>query len=146
MRFDYPIEVRLMTPEEGGRFLVQFPNWENAVTEGDDLAEALFNAVDCLEEMIANRINRREGFPEPSPAHGRRVVGPGSQIGAKAALRLELREQDVSQNELARRLGHDSTLQVRRLLDPRHASRLELIDAALAALGKRLVVELADVA
>ncbi|HYZ25760.1 MAG TPA: hypothetical protein VE597_02530 [Geminicoccaceae bacterium] len=145
MRFDYPIEINPLTPEDGGGLLVSFPDW-HAVTDGDDLAEAMAAAVDCLEEMIANRINRREDIPRPSPAGGRRTIGPGGQIAAKAALWLALREQDVSLNELARRLGHDSTLQVRRLLDPRHASRLELIDAALAALGKRLVVELADVA
>jgi antitoxin HicB len=145
MRFDYPIEINPLTSEDGGGLLVSFPDW-HAATDGDDLAEAVAAAVDCLEEMIANRINRRENIPRPSAAQGRRTVGPGGQIAAKAALWLALREQDVSLNELARRLGHDSTLQVRRLLDPRHASRLELIDAALAALGKRLVVELADVA
>lgn len=145
MRFDYPIEIEPLAPKDGGGLLVRFPDWR-AVTDGDDLAEAVANAVDCLEEMIANRINRREDIPRPSPARGRRTVGPGGQIAAKAALWLALREQGVSLNELARRLGHDSTLQVRRLVDPRHASRMALIDAALAALGKRLVVELADVA
>ena len=144
MRFDYPIEIEPMAPQDGGGLLVRFPDWA-AVTDGDDLAEAITNAVDCLDEMIAHRIARREDLPRPSPARGRRTVAPGAQIAAKAALWLALRDQDVSLNELARRLGHDSTLQVRRLLDPRHASRLELIDAALAALGKRLVVELADV-
>lgn len=145
MRFDYPIEIEPLAPQDGGGLLVRFPDWR-AVTDGDDLAEAVANAVDCLEEMIANQINRREDIPRPSPARGRRTVGPGGQIAAKAALWLALREQGVSLNELARRLGHDSTLQVRRLVDPRHASRMELIDAALAALGKRLVVGLADVA
>lgn len=145
MRLDYPIEIEPITPEAGGGFLIRFPDW-CAVTDGGDLATALANAVDCLEEMIDNRINRREDIPRPSPSRGRRTVGPGGQTAAKAALWLALHEQGVSLNELARRLGHDSTLQVRRLLDPRHASRLELIDAALAALGKRLVVELADVA
>jgi antitoxin HicB len=143
--FSYPIELREMTPEEGGGLLVEFPDWD-AVTDGDDLAEALFNAADCLEELLAHCINKRLPFPQPSPPRGRCTVGPGSRIAAKAALWLALYEQDVSLNELARRLGQDSTLQVRRLLDPRHASRLELIDAALAALGKRLVVDLADVA
>jgi antitoxin HicB len=145
MRFDYPIEINPLTPEDGGGLLVSFPDW-HAVTDGDDFAAAMAAAVDCLEEMIANRINRREDIPRPSAAQGRRTVGPGGQIAAKAALWLALREQDVSLNELARRLGHESTLQVRRLLDPRHASRLALIDTALAALGKRLIVELADVA
>jgi antitoxin HicB len=145
MRFDYPIELEPLTSQDGGGLLIRFPDWR-AVTDGDDLAEAMANAIDCLEEMIANRINRRQDIPRPSPAQGRRTIGPGGQIASKAALWLALREQGVSLNDLARRLGHDSTLQVRRLLDPRHASRLELIDVALAALGKRLIVELADVA
>jgi antitoxin HicB len=145
MRFDYPIEVEPVTSEDGGGFLIRFPDWR-PVTDGDDLAESLTNAVDCLNELIANRIRRREDIPRPSQAQGRRTVGPGGQIAAKAALWLTLREQDVSLNELARRLGHESTLQVRRLLDPCHASRWDLIDTALAALGKHLVVELADVA
>jgi antitoxin HicB len=63
---------------------------------------------------------------------------------SKAALWLALRERGVSLNELARRLGQPSTLQVRRLLDPKRHSRMELLDQALAALGKRLVVEVAD--
>jgi hypothetical protein len=36
--------------------------------------------------------------------------------------------------------------QVNRVLDPRHASRMERVEAALAALGLRLIVDVARAA
>ena len=36
--------------------------------------------------------------------------------------------------------------QVNRVLDPRHASKMEQVEAALAALGLRLIVDVARVA
>jgi hypothetical protein len=45
----------------------------------------------------------------------------------------------VSKAELARRIGI-SPQQAQRLFDIHHASRLDQIDAALAAVGRRLVV------
>ena len=54
-----------------------------------------------------------------------------------AALWMEMREQDVSISELARRLGQFTPLQVRRLLNPHHASHPDRIDAAMAALHRR---------
>jgi antitoxin HicB len=45
--------------------------------------------------------------------------------------------------ELARRLGVSETV-VRRMLDPKHDTRPEKIQAALAALGKRIVVTFED--
>ena len=146
MRLAYPVELEELTPEDGGGFLVRFPDWDGALTHGDDRAEALVNAEDCLEEMVAYRINHREPLPEPSPAQGRPLVALSGQMAGKAALWLALRERGVSLDELARRLGQPSTLQVQRLLDPRRRSRMELLDQALAALGKRLVVEVADAA
>jgi antitoxin HicB len=46
---------------------------------------------------------------------------------------------------LAKRLGVSETV-VRRMLDPKHNTRPEKIQAALAALGKRIVVGFEDAA
>ena len=59
---------------------------------------------------------------------------------AKALLYRAMRERAVSKSELGRRLGVHLP-QIDRLLDVRHASRLSQIEAALAALGLELVVE-----
>lgn len=146
MRFLYPIELEELSAEDGGGLLVRFPDWDDAVTHGDDLAEALANAEDCLEELIAHRINRRHEFPEMSPADGRHLVGPGPDIALKAALWLAMREQGVTSADLARRVGELTEQQVERLLNPRLKARPELIHKCLAALGKRVVVELEDAA
>ena len=137
MKLSYP--VILEAAEEGG-FLVSFPDFGGAMTQGEDEVDALIQAADCLEELLADRIVERQPFPRPSRRRpGQHVVAPGSLIATKAALYLALAESGVSQRELARRLRVPAS-HVTRLLDPAHHSRLEQIDAALAALGKRLAV------
>ncbi len=72
-------------------------------------------------------------------------MAPGSLIGAKAAFYLALKESGVKPAELARRMGAQPSL-VTRLLDPAHATKPDLFDAAFAALGKRLVVSVENAA
>ena len=47
--------------------------------------------------------------------------------------------------DLAKRLGVSETV-VRRMLDPKHNTKPEKIQAALAVLGKRIVVRFEDAA
>ena len=138
--FSYPV-VLTEDDAEGG-FVVTFPDLPEAITQGDDAAEALSQAADALEEAVAGRIRRGDEIPEPSrPRPGQHVVPVPAQTAVKAALYLALRESGLSKVELAARLGCDEK-EVRRLLDPRHPSKLPRLQAALAALGKRLALRL----
>ena len=66
-------------------------------------------------------------------------------LAPKLALYLAMRDQQVNNSEMARRLGvHE--LVIRRMLDPKHATKAEKIQAALAALGKQMTVEVRDAA
>jgi len=66
---------------------------------------------------------------------------PLSSLGmAKTALYDAMREQGVGRTELARRLRWHLP-QIARRLDLRHASRMEHVEAAIAALGLRLIVD-----
>jgi antitoxin HicB len=56
-----------------------------------------------------------------------------------------MREGGMRNTELAGRLGVSETV-VRRMLDPKHTTRPERIQAALAALGKRIVVRFENAA
>ena len=58
---------------------------------------------------------------------------------------LAIRERGMPNTELARRLGVSETV-VRRMLNPKHDTRPEKIQAALVALGKRIVVTFEDAA
>lgn len=56
-----------------------------------------------------------------------------------------MRERGMRNTELAKRLGVSETV-VRRVLDPKHNTKPERIQAALVALGKRIVVRFEDAA
>jgi antitoxin HicB len=146
MRLAYPIDVRAMTAEEGCGYLVEFPDWDGAVTDGEDMAEALENARDCLDELLADRVRRRAPIPRPSPGGNRRLVGPEAGMALKAALWIGLHENGVGATELADMLGDMTEDEVQRLLNPRLRARTERIHRALATLGKRVVVEVEDAA
>ncbi len=132
----YPVTLET---DSAGRVLVLFPDFPEAATDGADRAEALAEAPDCLQEAIAGRLARREPVPSPSPARGRPTVVPGAIIAAKAALHTALRDAALTNTALAERLGIAEG-EVRRLLDPRHASKIARLEAALGALGQRLEI------
>ncbi|HEY5608045.1 MAG TPA: type II toxin-antitoxin system HicB family antitoxin [Alphaproteobacteria bacterium] len=145
-RFVYPATlVRASRHARGEKgFVVSFRDFPEAHSQGENGADALHMAADCLDEAIAARIVADEAIPPPSrAARSDRLVALSGQMAAKAALYLALRESKVSKSALARRLGCDEK-DVRRLLDPRFGSKLPRIEAALAALGKRLIIDLAE--
>jgi antitoxin HicB len=124
-----------------GSVLVRFPDLPEALTEGTDENDAFDQAGDCLDEAIAGRIRRGDEIPAPRLRRGQRRIPVSAAMAAKAALYLAIREAKITKSELAVRLGcHEK--EVRRLLDPRHPSKLPRLQQALAQLGKRLVVEM----
>jgi antitoxin HicB len=136
--FIYP--AKLIPDEEDGGFVVRFVDLPEAITQGNDVEDALNEASECLDEAIANRMIM--GLPIPSPSRiekGKYAVPLPAQTAAKAALYVALQESEISKVELARRL-HCDEKEVRRLLDPRHPSKILRIESALAAVGKKLIV------
>jgi antitoxin HicB len=133
--------------EENGRgFHVRFRDLPEALTGGDDLEDTLVQAADCLAEAIAGRIVRGDAIPAPSRLkRGQYPIGVPLCLAPKLALYLAMREGGIRNTELAKRLGVSETV-VRRMLDPKHTTRPERIQAALAALGKRIVIAFEDAA
>jgi antitoxin HicB len=139
----YP--AALIADPEGG-FTVTFRDVPEAITEGDTREEALLRAEDALESALAMYIAAKESLPAPSKPMADEALVPLSALGmAKTALYGAMCEQGVGRAELARRMRWHLP-QVQRLLDLRHASRMEQVEAALAALGLRLVVDVARAA
>ena len=52
-RIDYPFEVRPLTTEEGGGFLISYPDFSDCFSDGDTVEEALANGKDALKSTIA---------------------------------------------------------------------------------------------
>lgn len=132
-------------PDETG-FVVNFPDLPEAITQGETLEEALHEAADCLEEAVANRARRRMDIPTPSPlTEGQHPISIRASVAVKAALAVAMREASVSNVNLATALGKDEK-EIRRLLDPAHASKLSALEDALRPLGKRVRVIIEDAA
>jgi antitoxin HicB len=133
----YPAKLE---PDSNGTILATFPDFPEAATFGADADEALFHAVDALLTAIAARIEDREDVPVPSALNGNlRPVTLSALAEAKILLYRAMRDTGIGKVELARRLGCDLA-QIDRLLDLEHGSRLDQIEAAARALGKRLEV------
>ena len=136
--FIYPVSLT-QEKVEGG-FVVRFIDLPEAITQGENVDDALLEAADCLEEAIANRIAMGLTIPNPSTTKkGQYSVPLPAQMAAKAALYIAIQEIGISKVELARKLGCDEK-EVRRLLDPHHSSKIPRIEAALSTMGKQLIV------
>ena len=137
--FTYPAELHT---EDGGQLRVRFIDLPEAITSGEDRPDALRQAADCLEESIAGRIADGLDIPRPSKAkRSQAKIALSGSMAAKASLYLAMREAGITRTQLARRLALDEK-EVRRMLNPRHPTKLPRIEQALATLGKRLVVSL----
>lgn len=129
------------TPDKtDGGFVVTFVDFPEAITQREDVAAALHEAADCLEEAVANRMAMDLPLPKTSKvAKGQYAIPLPALTAAKAALYLAVREAGISEIELAQRLACDEK-EVRRLLDVRYSSELSHLESALEALGRQLIV------
>ena len=132
----WPVDLK---PAEEGGFIVNFPDLPNGWSQGETREEALAQAEDLLDEMILGSMAQNEDVPPPSPAKGRPVLALPPLTAAKFEAYRAMRAAGLNKRQLAERLGWQPS-QVTRLFDGRHASRLDQIEAALHALGRRLVV------
>ncbi len=140
-RFSFP--VTLTTDEVDGGYTVTFRDLPEAITQGENIEDALFEAVDCLEEAIANRIIRRLSIPVPSqPAKNEYLVTIPLQTSLKAAIWLAMQEKNLNQTEFAKTLDVNEK-EVRRILDPSQNSKLETLERSIMTLGKRPVLYVA---
>jgi antitoxin HicB len=141
--FAYPAKA---TRGKDGRILVEFVDLPRVATDGRDKREAFEEAMDALGSDLSIRLSRREDIPAPSaPKRGQRMVPVPLWLAPKLALFVAMRDQRVNNSELARRLGVHERV-VRRMMNPRHATKAEKIQAALRVLGKQMTVEVRDAA
>ena len=132
----YPLRLE---QEADGGYVVTIPDIGYGATQGDTLEEALQQAEDLLEEAILGMMANDEDVPPPSLARGRPAVGLPALTAAKLELYRAMRAAGLGKEEFAARLKW-SPSQITRLFDGRHAVRLDQLETALAALGRRLVV------
>jgi antitoxin HicB len=120
--------------------VVSFPDVPEAITQGRDEAEAYAQAEEALGLALLTYPAR--GLPLPKPrarAAGLVSITVEPVIAAKLALVDAVRQKGISQRAFARLIGKDEK-EARRILDPKHATKLATLTAALRKLGQRLVI------
>ncbi len=129
----YPIQLE----DDDDAVLATSPDFPELTTFGVDRDEAVARAAYALEEAIAARIH--DGKDIPLPCSGPDYAVLSTLTAVKVMLYRGMKEQGIGKAELARRLGWHLP-QVDRVLNLRHHSRLDQMDAALTAIGRRLNV------
>jgi antitoxin HicB len=139
----YPLTLR---PDRNGTIIAQAVDAPGALTVGRDESDAIVQAREALLTLFAHFMAEGEPIPRPSRRRrGQAWAALPPMAAAKLAIYQAMRDAGLTQAALAERLGCDPR-QVRRLLDLDHRSRLDQLEAALSALGKRLVIEVQDAA
>ena len=98
---EYPFEVRPLAEEDGGGYLVSFPDFSECISDGETIEEALVNGQDALQATIAAL--KAKKLPVPSPnsggiASGKFVARVPKSIHAQLTFRA--RAEGVSLNTL----------------------------------------------
>ncbi|MBL8574818.1 MAG: type II toxin-antitoxin system HicB family antitoxin [Hyphomicrobiaceae bacterium] len=124
--------------------VVSFPDVPEANTEGVGPADTRSQARDALGLALLAYARAGRPLPRPDAVDGE-LIDVEPDVAAKLAVVEAFGESGLSKRDFARRLGKDEK-EIRRILDPMHATRLTTLTAALAALGRRLVIGVAAAA
>ncbi len=135
----YPVTL---TKDDNDTYMVTFPDVLDAVTFGETKEEALSRAADALLTVFDAYMKDRRDIPAPSDRAGASIDLPALET-SKIELYRAMRENKVGKSELAKRLKWHLP-QVDRVLDVHHGSQIDQMEAALSALGKKLVVTIVD--
>jgi antitoxin HicB len=132
--------------DKRGVLVVSFPDVPEAITQGDDMTDARAQAEEALGLALLTYPER--GLPLPKPRTKRKgltMVAVAPDVAAKLAVLEAFAAAGIAKNELGRRMGKDEK-EIRRILDPKHPTKLPAMVDALRALGKRLVIGVEEAA
>jgi antitoxin HicB len=133
-----------LEPEDNDTILVTSPDLP-IVAYGENEAEALRNAANAIDTIIESMMSAREDVPFPAfedeidmPYHAMSL-----QDELKVHLHCSMLAAGLTRADLQRRLGWQRE-SVDRLFRLDHNSRIEQLDEAFHALGKKVDVGVSD--
>lgn len=97
----YPFDVRPLNADEGGGYLISFPDFSECISDGETVDEAIRNGRDALVETIAALESLGLTVPEPSSGgsySGKFIQRVPKSLHARLAARA--RQEGVSMNAL----------------------------------------------
>lgn len=140
MNSRYPALIKLDKKES--RYLVTFPDFPEACSEGETLEEAHFNASEVLTLTIEARIEEEVEIPHPSTCAKDHVyISPSVRAQSALLIRWIKHEKKHTTSELARNL-HTSWPAIARFESPSHWPSLRQLEKIAHALGQELIISM----
>ena len=123
MKSAFPARIK---KDKSKIFFVQFLDLDEAITDGETLEEALFNAQEVLTLTIESRLDENIEIPLPQQEEADNIyfIAPAARV--QAALLVHQARGNRSIADLARALG-TSWPAAKRLEDPRHSPTLKIV-------------------
>jgi antitoxin HicB len=126
----------LLASDPDGGVLATFADVPEAIAHGVDQQDAIWHAKKALAAALFGYLKEERRLPAARRTSGVRVA-PRTTDVLKIAVIEAWMESGVSKTEFARMLGVDEK-EVRRILDPDAATKADRLEAALAALGRKI--------
>lgn len=134
---NYPARIR----PDGTGYMVSFRDIPEALTSGATREEAIEMAQDALITAMDFYFEDRRAVPMPSVRRkGEVEIELPPSLVAKVLLLNEMLRNKVGASDLARRMKTSPQV-VTRIIDLKHATKIDTIGDALFAMGKRLQLE-----
>ncbi|QCR38958.1 type II toxin-antitoxin system HicB family antitoxin [Nissabacter sp. SGAir0207] len=130
----YPVTLE----KDNGVYIVSFPDIPEALTQGHTRDEALEMARDALVTAFEFYFEDDEAIPAPGDVTGDYVEVPAS-VAAKVLMLNTFKASRLTRVELAARMGIKKQ-EVSRIFDLRHTTKIDTIQSALSAMGRKLVL------
>lgn len=94
----YPFAVRPLSANEGGGYLIEYPDIPGVMSDGDPPEQAISNGRDALRSAILTL----QEFADPVPAPGTPTAASGQRVPRTIHARLteRARQEGVSLNAL----------------------------------------------
>ena len=97
----YPFEIHPLPEEDGGGYLISFPDFSECISDGETPEEAIRNGFDALQETIYALESMNLPVPEPESGgsySGKFVQRVPKSLHARLAARAK--QEGVSMNAL----------------------------------------------
>ncbi|WP_219097561.1 type II toxin-antitoxin system HicB family antitoxin [Pseudomonas sp. UMAB-40] len=132
--YSYPLEIH---NDPDGLWL-SAPDVARMYGVGDTMEQAMASALDGIETAFSLYVEEGAPIPLPSaPAEGQAVLHLPALVAAKVALWNAFLKSGLSKSEFARRMGV-ARVQVDRMIDFLHHSKIEHLERGLSILGQRI--------
>ncbi|OGQ98427.1 MAG: hypothetical protein A2505_06345 [Deltaproteobacteria bacterium RIFOXYD12_FULL_55_16] len=98
-KIKYPFEVRPLANDEGGGYLVTFPDLPGCMSDGNTIEEAIANGMDAEHSWLETAREFGDAIPEPGHAYsGKWMQRVPKSIHARLTARAS--QEGVSINSL----------------------------------------------